>query len=129
VTHDSSSNHPGCTLHDRNDRFRLAVGAAYAQSHGRNVIYAAFINSNHAKEIDCSARFFDSLGVIMADYGGVRVEMPFREMSKVDVIRLGMEHEVPIGLTYSCQAASEVPCGACPNCVDRLDALKEAGLL
>ena len=107
----------------------LACASAHAQARGRSVVYSAFINSNHAKEIDCSATFFDSLGRVLADYGGVRVEMPFRNMSKSDVLGVALEHGVPVGLTYSCQAASAVPCGACPNCVERLAALRELGLL
>jgi 7-cyano-7-deazaguanine synthase len=107
----------------------LSVGAAFAQARGRETVYAAFINSNHAKEIDCSAAFFDSLAKVLADYGGVSVDLPFRTMAKGDVVRLALQHDVPIGLTYSCQAASAVPCGACSNCVDRLEALRQNGLL
>lgn len=107
----------------------LSCAAAHAQSRGRTAVYSAFINSNHAKEIDCSASFFDSLSRVLSEYGGVRVEMPFRDMSKAEVLRIAVEHEVPVGLTYSCQAASAVPCGACPNCVERLAALRELGLL
>jgi 7-cyano-7-deazaguanine synthase len=106
----------------------LSAAAAFAQARGRNTVYSAFINSNHAKEIDCSAKFFDTLAGVMTDYGGIRVEMPFRDLSKREVVSIAIEHEVPIGLTYSCQAASSVPCGACPNCVDRLSALEQAGL-
>lgn len=102
----------------------LSVGAAFAQSHGCSSLYAAFINSNHAKEIDCSAHFFSALGKMLSEFGSVRIKMPFREMSKVQVARLGLRLKVPLAATYSCQAASRVPCGACPNCVDRLDALK-----
>lgn len=103
----------------------LSVGAAFAQSHGYNRLFAGFINSNHAKEIDCSSRFFIELGEMLSEYGSVRIEMPFREMSKFDVARLGMDLKVPLGTTFSCQAASMVPCGACPNCVDRLEAFKQ----
>jgi 7-cyano-7-deazaguanine synthase len=103
----------------------LSIGAAFAQSHGYAGLYAAFINSNHAKEIDCSAEFFSRLGGMLADYGTVTVEMPFREFSKTEVASIGVELNVPIAATFSCQAASKVPCGACPNCVDRLNALKE----
>src|SRR5689334_16742604 len=39
----------------------LSVGAAYAQSRGAKTLYSAFINSNHALEIDCSAAFFEQL--------------------------------------------------------------------
>jgi 7-cyano-7-deazaguanine synthase len=101
----------------------LSVAAAFAQSHAIGNVYAAFINSNHALEIDCSNEFFDRLGGMLAEYGGVKIEMPFREFSKRDVVRLAAELEVPIGLTYSCQISAGTPCGACPNCVERLEAL------
>lgn len=103
----------------------LTVGAAYAQSKGYNTIYSAFINSNHAQEIDCSAEFFNKLSTIFTGYGGVVLEMPFRNMSKYEVACIGIELGAPIGMTFSCQASSKIPCGACPNCVDRLDALKQ----
>lgn len=103
----------------------LTVGAAFAQSHGYSRLFAGFINSNHAKEIDCSSRFFMELGEMLSEYGSVRIEMPFREMSKFDVARLGVDLKVPLGITFSCQAASMVPCGACPNCVERIEALKQ----
>jgi 7-cyano-7-deazaguanine synthase len=101
----------------------LTIGAAYAQSQGLGTVYAAFINSNHAKEIDCSAAFFGRLGGLLSEYGGVRVEMPFRDMSKAEVARIGVSLGAPIAYTFSCQASPSVPCGVCPNCLDRTDAL------
>lgn len=56
--------------------------------------------------------------------GPVRFHSPFRFSSKADVVQEAMKLSVPIGRTYSCQAASSFPCGACPNCVERLNALK-----
>jgi 7-cyano-7-deazaguanine synthase len=102
----------------------LNVGAAFAQARGIAEVYAAFINSNHAKEIDCSAQFFDRLSSIFADYGAVHVRMPFRDYSKREVAELGLSLGAPIARTFSCQASGLVPCGACPNCVDRLEALR-----
>lgn len=102
----------------------LTVGAAFAQARGIPHLYAAFINSNHAKEIDCSAQFFDQLDNMLVDYGAVKIMMPFRSMSKAMVAKIGLSLEAPIAQTFSCQASSVVPCGACPNCVDRLEALR-----
>ncbi len=101
----------------------LAVGAAFAQAHGMSEIYAAFINSNHAKEIDCSAAFFERLALLLADYGGVAIRMPFRQHTKRQVAELGLALGAPVARTFSCQASPSIPCGACPNCVDRLEAL------
>jgi 7-cyano-7-deazaguanine synthase len=102
----------------------LSIGAAYAQARDYSSLYAAFINSNHAKEIDCSAEFFERLSGVLLEYGSVEIKMPFRELSKYEVAKIGIALKAPIAHTFSCQAASRVPCGACPNCVDRLEALR-----
>ncbi len=105
----------------------LSVAAAYAQSRAAAVVYSAFINSNHALEIDCSAAFFENLSSLLASYGSVKIEMPFRNMSKRAVCELGLSLGAPIAKTFSCQVSPDFPCGACPNCVDRLDALEAIG--
>lgn len=103
----------------------LSIASAYAQSLGIKNVYSAFINSNHAKEIDCSMEFFTKLDALLAEYGSVQINMPYREMSKKDVAKLGLSLNVPIAITFSCQVNSQTPCGVCPNCVDRLEALNE----
>lgn len=103
----------------------LTIGASFARTMEMNNVYSAFINSNHAKEIDCSSIFFDNLDALLQDYGSIQIKMPFRNMSKYEVALLGLEVDAPIGRTFSCQASPEIPCGACPNCVDRLEALQK----
>lgn len=103
----------------------LTIGASFAQTVGMDKVYSAFINSNHAKEIDCSSTFFDQLEGLLSDYGSVKIEMPFRSLSKYEVAKLGIKYNAPIGSTFSCQASPLIPCGACPNCVDRLEAIRK----
>lgn len=101
----------------------MTVAASFAQTLGLNKVYAAFINSNHAKEIDCSMEFFTKLESLLYEYGSIRINMPFREMTKTEVAKLGLELKAPIEMTYSCQVNADMPCGACPNCVDRINAI------
>ena len=101
----------------------LSIASAYAQSIGVRNIYSAFINSNHAKEIDCSMEFFTRLETLLESYGSVKINIPYREMSKTEVARLGLSLGAPVAATYSCQVNSQNPCGACPNCVDRINAM------
>lgn len=101
----------------------LSVAAAYAQSLGADCVYSAFINSNHAKEIDCSLNFFLQLQALLKEFGSVEIRLPYRDLSKTEVARLGLSLSVPISETYSCQVNSTVPCGVCPNCIDRLTAI------
>jgi 7-cyano-7-deazaguanine synthase len=105
----------------------FSAGAACAQTRGLNMVYSGFINSNHAKEIDCSAGFLNELDELAANVGPVRFIIPFRTWSKAQVVSEAVRLNVPIGITYSCQLLSDTPCGACPNCVERLAALEAFG--
>lgn len=103
----------------------LTIGATFAQNMGLENVYSAFINSNHAKEIDCSNEFFNKMEGMLSDYGSVKINMPFRYFSKYEVAKIGIKLGANIGATFSCQASPIIPCGACPNCVDRLDAIRK----
>ena len=106
----------------------FAVAAARAQTLRILNVYSGFINSNHAKEIDCSTEFMNGLEELSRGVGVVHFHAPFREKNKADVVRQALKFGVPIGRTFSCQASSSFPCGACPNCVERLSAFAEAGI-
>lgn len=80
---------------------------------------------------DATPAFFDavsralSLGLAHA----IRVEAPFSDLHKADVIRLGASLGVPFELTMSCMKPREgVHCGLCSKCRERRDAFEEAGL-
>ncbi len=102
----------------------FSIGASIAQTRGLTEVYSGFINSNHAKELDCSATFLNELDTLAAGVGPVRFQIPFRNWPKTRVVEEAVRLGVPIGSTYSCQLLSDTPCGACPNCVDRLDAIE-----
>lgn len=58
----------------------------------------------------------------------IEVATPFAEMHKADVVRLGAELGVPLGLTMSCMNPREgLHCGRCSKCRERRDAFAEAG--
>lgn len=105
----------------------FSVGAACAQSRGLTDVYSGFINSNHAKELDCSTSFLNNLDALTEGVGPVRFHTPFRSWAKRDVVNEAVRLGVPIGATYSCQLFSDTPCGACPNCVERLNAIHTWG--
>jgi Predicted PP-loop superfamily ATPase len=96
----------------------FSAAAAVAQTQGVSDVYSGFINSNHAKELDCSATFLNSLDAFSKGVGPVRFNMPFRDMTKREAVEIAKGLSVPIGRTFSCQVFSDIPCGACPNCVD-----------
>lgn len=101
----------------------LSIGAAFAESRSINQLYAGFIETHRAPGADCCDPFFEIMDKLMIQSGKVQIILPLRGLSKAEVARLGVSVGAPIGQTFSCLAAAEIPCGACPNCVDRLQAL------
>ncbi len=54
----------------------------------------------------------------------INVWAPFLGMTKRDIALLGKEMGVPFEKTYSCYKGTEPPCGECPTCIQRQEALK-----
>ena len=60
----------------------------------------------------------------------IQIAAPFAALNKSDVIRLGVELGVPLGLTVSCMnARAGMHCGECSKCRERRDAFREAGVV
>jgi 7-cyano-7-deazaguanine synthase len=104
--------------------FLLVTGAAFAASRGSDTLMSAFINSNHAYEIDATSAFLEGAGNLIGSIGGVKLQMPFRDMSKAEVAEIGVSLGVPVARTFSCQVNAREHCGSCPNCVERLVAFE-----
>jgi|SRR5688572_28000084 7-cyano-7-deazaguanine synthase len=59
----------------------------------------------------------------------IDVVAPFARMKKSDVIRLGIELDVPLALTLSCMNPQDGRhCGACSKCRERREAFQEVGM-
>jgi len=80
---------------------------------------------------DCSESFVSGINKIVAECtrGIVAVDAPFLNWTKMMIYEYCKEQEIPIHLTYSCEAGTEEPCGGCRSCLDRsvLDACKKNG--
>jgi len=70
---------------------------------------------------DCTRRFIDDCQRVLDGYfsGAVRVEAPFIDLEKPDIVEYCKANSVPIHLTYSCQRQNDPPCKSCTSCLDR----------
>ena len=104
----------------RNGLF-LSSAASIALSKGCGVIYYGA----HADDAagcaypDCSPVFNNAMN---------RIEAPFVNMNKADIVRIGLDLGVPYELTWSCYEGGEKPCGKCGTCIDRAAAFAANGV-
>lgn len=55
-----------------------------------------------------------------------RLETPFLEMSKAELLYAGYRLNAPIDMTFSCLTpGADIPCGRCAGCQERENAMKE----
>jgi 7-cyano-7-deazaguanine synthase len=106
----------------RNGLF-LSSAASIALSRDCSVIYygAHADDSAGAAYPDCSPVFNNAMNEAIWEGSGhqLRIEAPFVNVSKADVVRMGLEIGVPYELTWSCYEGGEEPCGKCATCIDR----------
>ena len=110
----------------------LAVAGSVAVSTDCNFIVTGVHAGDHAVYPDCRPRFIslvsDALVQGNAGFGDMRgVLAPFVHMSKTEIAHLGMDLHVPFESTWSCYKGGEIHCGKCGTCVERLEAIHDAG--
>ncbi len=73
---------------------------------------------------DCSATFIERMQFVYDLYteGAVQVAAPFVSWSKSEVFAYAKANNLPVDLTYSCEAGGIPRCGKCLSCQD-LEAL------
>ena len=118
----------------RNGLF-LSIAAAYADSlfpgEDVKVFYGAHADDAAGQAYaDCSPEFADAMdsAISIGTYGKIHVERPLISMTKADVVKKGIELDVPFQLTWSCYHGHEKACGKCGTCLDRLAAFESNGI-
>ena len=108
----------------------LAVACGLAESNGLRFVMIANHGGDHAIYPDCRAPFIDAMSQAMrhGTYDGITIFAPYTNISKADIARRGKELGVDYALTYSCYKGGEKHCGRCGTCVERKEALADAGI-
>lgn len=115
----------------RNGLF-LASAASMALSLGAEVIYYGAHSDDAAGNAypDCSDVFNNAMNTAIYEGSGkqLRIEAPFVNLNKKQVVEIGIKLGVPYEMTWSCYEGGDKPCGACGTCRDRRAAFEANGL-
>ena len=108
----------------------LAVAAGIAESNGLTQVLIANHGGDHTIYPDCRPEFIAAMdaAVEAGTFARVRVVAPYTNISKADIARRGRALGIDYAETWSCYKGGHVHCGTCGTCVERKEALREAGI-
>lgn len=108
----------------------LSIACGLAESRGLLHVMMANHGGDHAIYPDCRPEFVASMSDAMRNgtYEGVDILAEFTNITKSDIARLGKRLGVDYSLTYSCYKGGEKHCGKCGTCVERKEAMAQAGI-
>ncbi len=115
---------------NRNSIF-LSLAIAYAVNIGANHVYYGAHASDRGVYPDCRREFVDAFAHaerLATDNFELKVEAPFVNGKKSDIVRLGNKLGVPFGITWSCYQGGNTHCGTCSSCRERKSAFVDAGI-
>ena len=115
----------------RNGLF-LSVAASIAISNGcKEIYYGAHADDAAGNAYpDCSDEFTNAMrkAINLGSGCGLTIKAPFVNHNKAEVVKRGLELNVPYELTWSCYEGGDKPCGKCGTCIDRQKAFEANGV-
>lgn len=108
----------------------LAIAVGMAESRGLTRVFIANHGGDHSIYPDCRPEFVRAISEAAAagTYTKTRVEGPYTNITKADIARIGKRLGIDYSETWSCYKGGEKHCGCCGTCVERREALAEAGI-
>ena len=108
----------------------LAIATGMAESNGLQYVMMANHGGDHTIYPDCRPDFVEAFDAAAraGTFNGVRLLSPYCNMTKGEIAKKGKELGIDYAETWSCYKGGERHCGRCGTCVERKEALAEAGI-
>ena len=114
----------------------LSMAVSYAESIKAERIYIGVNALDYSGYPDCRPQFIEAFqqsvnqGTAAADQGlAIKIDAPLLNLTKSEIVKLGVKNSAPLHLTTSCYQGREKACGKCDSCLLRLKGFSEAGII
>lgn len=110
----------------------LALALAWAETLGARDLFVGVNVLDASGYPDCRPEFvkaFEALAQVATRTGGFTVHAPLIELTKAEIVKLGMSLGVDYSITHSCyDPVAGLACGRCDACALRRKGFAEAGV-
>ena len=125
---------PSTYVPARNSIF-LAVALGVAEARGLDAVWIGVNAIDYSGYPDCRPEFIEAFRGVAAtgqkrgvDGDPIAIRTPLIECTKEQIVRLGIDHDAPLRLTWSCYRGGDRPCGTCDACELRARGFTAAGV-
>ncbi|MDE6152174.1 MAG: 7-cyano-7-deazaguanine synthase QueC [Prevotella sp.] len=109
----------------------LSIACGLAETRGLHSVLIANHSGDHAIYPDCRGSFISAMSEAMSNgtYESISIKAPYTGLSKTDIAMIGKRIGLDFSKTYSCYKGGDKHCGKCGTCIERKEALREAGVV
>lgn len=112
----------------------LSYALAYAEVKDADVVFIGANAVDYSGYPDCRPEYFKAFQRLadlatkktVSGGGGIKINTPIINLSKKEIVKLGLKLKVPFNKTWSCYRGGERACGVCDSCVLRLGGFRKA---
>ena len=108
----------------------LSIACGIAECNGLKSVMIANHGGDHAIYPDCRSEFIKAMSEAMSagTYAHINIVAPYTNITKTDIALRGKALGLNYAETWSCYKGGDKHCGKCGTCVERKEALQEAGI-
>jgi 7-cyano-7-deazaguanine synthase len=110
----------------------LSACVSWAEVLNAKAVFIGAVYEDSSGYPDCRPDFFEAFEK-MVDIGTkpgtkIKIKTPIINLSKSEIVKLGVELNAPLHLTWSCYKNEDIACGVCDSCALRLRGFQKAGV-
>ena len=113
----------------------LSVAMGVAEARELDMVWIGVNALDYSGYPDCRPEFIESFAATAAlalkrgvEGNPIAIRTPLIDLTKADIVRLGVEVGAPLELTWSCYRGGVRPCDDCDSCRLRAKGFAEAGV-
>jgi len=110
----------------------MSVAVSWAEVIGAERIFIGAVEEDSSGYPDCREEFYQTfkrtIDVGTRPETEIEICTPLIQMSKAEIVKLGVKLAAPLNLTWSCYREEGAACGVCDSCLLRLKGFAGAGV-
>ena len=97
----------------------MSFALSYAEAVGARTIFIGANAIDFSGYPDCRPSFYKAFKKVVREgtkVKNIKILTPLINMTKAQIIRLGLKLKAPLEITWSCYKGGKKPCGVCDSC-------------